>query len=99
MTRDERLAKQEAKAKKALEAAQRAHNQAVAASAQQARENLKKRRYKIGLAADTAGLLALDDATLAQLFQVLAPLAALPHPVAVLEGCMEPATALALGEE
>jgi hypothetical protein len=88
MTRAERLAQQEARAKAKLE-----HERLKYAEAQrQRREEDKrlrtKRYYLIGQWADEAGLLVLPDADLRALLALLTPLLATPNPVAVLAGLL-----------
>ena len=85
MTRAERLARAEALAREQLE--RQRDRLAKIQSAQHAEERkaLTKRRQLVGTMVDEAGLFMLDDTTLTQLFAILAPLASLPDPVAVLE--------------
>jgi hypothetical protein len=88
MTRAERLAQTEARALERLAAQKRqvavAHARRHAAD-QQA---LRKRWFLVGRLVDASGLFVLDDATLAALFQALAPVVEAPNPVAVLEGLL-----------
>jgi hypothetical protein len=84
MTRAERLAHQEARAKAKLE-----HDRLQYAEAQrQRREEDKrlctKRQLLVGQWAEEAGLLALSDADLRALFTALRPLLALTNPGAIL---------------
>lgn len=86
MTRLERL---QAQAMKDAEKLAKTQDRVVLEEArklEKARQANDKRRYRIGAMVDEAGLFALDDLTLGQLFAVLAPLAALPDPVRTLDG-------------
>lgn len=88
MTRAERLAEQEARAKTRLEAERKKY-----AEAQQKRraEDMRKRaqRYTtVGKLLDDAGLLSLSDADLAALVQLLTSMMETPNPVAVLAGLL-----------
>lgn len=88
MTRTERLAEQESRAKARLEKERRAY---VEAQQKRRAEELRERakRYTmVGKLLDDAGLLALSDADLAALVTLLAPLTQVPNPVAVLEALL-----------
>jgi hypothetical protein len=88
MTRAERLAQQEAKAKAKLEAQrqQLAHVQAQRRQAEQ--KALAQRWLLVGRLVHDAGLFVLTDTTLHQLFAVLARLVDAPDPVATLAGLL-----------
>jgi hypothetical protein len=88
MTRAERLAQQEARAKEKL----RKDRKKVVQATQKRRGEEKRRRtkqqYLVGKLADDAGLLELDATMLAALFRLLGPLTQVPDPVAVLEALL-----------
>jgi hypothetical protein len=88
MTRAERLAQQEARAKEKV----RADRQKLAQAARKRRgeeQRLRtKQQYRVGKLADDAGLLGLEATTLAALFRLLGPLTQVPDPVAVLEALL-----------
>jgi hypothetical protein len=88
MTRAERLAQTEERAKARLEAGRKRLAQVQAQRALQDRKIRNKRRYQVGAMADDAGLLALSDADLAGLFALLAPLTQVPYPVGMLESLL-----------
>jgi hypothetical protein len=95
MTRAERQAAKEEELKQKLadqEAAYRLDREstlkAIARAKQAQREEERKvlvqPQASVGKLVASAGLFALDDATLAELFAALTPLAELPNPVALL---------------
>jgi hypothetical protein len=88
MTRLERLAQTEARAKAKLAVEQRRLSQVQAARREEQAKTLRKRRYQVGTLADDAGLFTLDDGTLASLFALIATLRDVPNPVGVLEGLL-----------
>lgn len=63
------------------------------------RKATNRRRYLVGALADEAGLLAWSDTDLAGIFAALAPLKAVPHPVAVLEAILGDAPQWSVGCE
>ena len=88
MTRAERLAHAEARAKARLDA-QRSQLAKVQAQRQAEEQNaLRKRWALVGKLAHEAGLFPLSDATLLQLFAMLASLVDAPDPVATLDGLL-----------
>jgi hypothetical protein len=91
MTRAERFAHQEARAKARLETQRKqlAHVQAQRRQAEQ--KDCAQRWLRVGQLVDQAGLFALDDATLAAVFRSLAPLADSPDPCAVVDGWLHDA--------
>lgn len=100
MTKTERLAQQEARAKEALAAMQK--RLAVVQAQQHAvtRKAKDKRRALVGTMADDAGLFVWSDADLADIFGLLAMLVPCPNPVAVLEGLLgEESSRLSVGGE
>jgi hypothetical protein len=84
MTRAERLAQTEARARAKLDADRKRLAQVQAQQRDAERQVLHKRRVLVGKLAEDAGLFALDDATLAALFARLAPLVAAADPVVAL---------------
>lgn len=52
------------------------------------RKTRNKRRFQVGAVAEEAGLFALDQATLVNLFTLLTSLTDLPNPVAVLDALL-----------
>lgn len=88
MTRQDRLAAAARTLQAKLDDDRKALARIAAAQRAEARKARDKRRYAIGTLADTAGLLAWDDTTLAGLFQVLARLAETPNAVAALESLL-----------
>jgi hypothetical protein len=88
MTRAEQLAQKEARAKARLEKARKALTKVQSAERAEDRTLRDRRRVAVGTLAETAGLCALDDATLTELFALLASLAEGPSPGAVLERLM-----------
>jgi uncharacterized membrane protein YccC len=88
MTRAETLARAKAAIREQLEADQQRLKQILASEREEARKARTKRRMAVGTLADDAGLLDWEDATLRQLFALLARLKDAPHPVAVLEGVL-----------
>ena len=97
MTRAERLARQEALARTQLERQRDRLAKVQAAQREEERKALTKRRLLVGELADRAGLFLLDDTTLGALFALLAPLASVPDPVAVLEAYLSDTARPALG--
>jgi hypothetical protein len=88
MTRLERLAQQKARAAAQYAATQAKLAQLAAQERAAQRDALRKRRAIVGKLAQEAGLFALDDATIGQLFAVLARLVETPDPVGALEGLL-----------
>jgi hypothetical protein len=84
MTRTERLAQQEANAIKRLAEARAMKKKRHAERRAAEQQERKKRRYLVGQLVETAHLFALSNADLERLFALLAPLAEVPDPVAVL---------------
>lgn len=88
MTRDERLAHQEAVAKERARK-DRVELHAIQARRREEARKARMRRYAtVGKLAEQSGLFSWDDATLMALFQMLALLTDTPNPVAVLEGLL-----------
>jgi hypothetical protein len=87
-SRDERLAQAAEVLKEEIAAKKRAL--AVNASAQKAeqRKARDRRRYQCGTLVDEAGLARLDDTVLRPLLGLLASVAAVPNPVALLEALL-----------
>jgi hypothetical protein len=85
MNRLERLAQQKARAAEKHAATQAKLAQLAAQERAVQREALRKRRAIVGKLAEDAGLFALDDPTLAQLFAALARVVDTPDPVGHLE--------------
>ena len=88
MTRAERLAQTEARARAKLEAQRTRLAQVQAAQREVERKALTKRRLLVGKLVDEAGLFALDDAMLVGLFARLTPLVEAPDPVTLLESLL-----------
>ena len=88
MTRAERLAQTEARARAKLDADRKRLAQVQAQQRDAERWALHKRRALIGKLVEEAGLFCLDDATLGGLFARLAPLVDAPDPVAVLDALL-----------
>src|SRR6266702_8323551 len=88
MTRAERLAKAEERARARLEVQRHRLVQVQAQQRDAERWALHKRRALIGKLVEEAGLFCLDDATLEGLFARLAPLVDAPDPVAVLDALL-----------
>jgi len=84
MTRAERLAQTEARARAKLDADRTRLKQVQAHQRDAERQALHRRRVLVGKLVEDAGLFALDDATLAGLFARLAPLVEAPDPIALL---------------
>jgi hypothetical protein len=97
MTRLERLAQQEARAKTKLEKERQRHAEVQRLRQEEDRRQRAKRYQLIGQMLDSAGLLALSDADLAALVRLLAPLAQVPNPVVVLESLLGESERLARG--
>ena len=91
MTRAERLAQAEERARAKLEVQRKRLAQVQARQRDEERRSLHKRRLAVGMRAEEAGLFALDDMMLARLFHGLAPLMDVPDPVAVLEALLSEA--------
>ena len=71
MTRIERLAQREARAKEKLEADRKEHEHIQSAIRAEHTKARNKRRYTVGAMADEAGLLAWRDTDLAAAFAIL----------------------------
>ena len=84
MTRAERLAQTEARARAKLDADRTRLKQVQAHQRDAERQALHRRRVLVGKLVEDAGLFALDDATLAGLFARLTLLVEAPPPVALL---------------
>jgi hypothetical protein len=97
MTRIERLAQTEARAKARVQAQRQRLAKVQSAQRAEERTQLAKRRKLVGTMVEDAGLFVLDDATLAGLMQRLAPLVQMPNPVAVLESLLMDAGCLDAG--
>jgi hypothetical protein len=97
MTRAERFAHQEARAKARLETQrqQLAHVQAQRRQAEQ--KDRAQRWLRVGQLVDQAGLFALDDAILAAVFRSLASLADSPDPCGVLDGLLHDTLRVSVG--
>jgi hypothetical protein len=96
MTRAERFAQQEARAKARLET-QRKQLAHVQAQRRQAEQQDRTRRWlRVGQLVDQAGLFVLDDATLAALFRSLATLADSPNPCGVVDGLLHDAVSVSV---
>jgi hypothetical protein len=85
MTRAEQLAQAAARAQEKLDRDKKSLAQVQAQQRSEERKARNKRRVEVGTLADAAGLCALDDTTLTELFALLASLAEGPSPGAVLE--------------
>lgn len=94
MTRAERLAQTEARARAKLEAQRKQLAQVQAAQREEDRKALHRRRLQVGKLAEDAGLLALEDTTLAALFARLTPLAIAADPIAALDALLRDASGL-----
>ena len=88
MSPTEQGIRREQRLKDDLAARKRQLAQVQAQNRAQARKDLTRRRLCVGALADEAGLLVLDDVTLARLFRLLSPLTQLPRPDAVLESLL-----------
>jgi len=84
MTRAERLADQEARAKARLDLERQRHAKVQQQRRAEEMRERAKRYTRVGKMLDDAGFLALSDADLGALVQLLAPLTQVPNPVAVL---------------
>ena len=84
MTRAERLAQTEARARAKLDADRIRLKQVQAQQRDAERQALYRRRMLVGKLVEDVGLFALDDQTLAGLFQTLTALVDAPDPVALL---------------
>ena len=85
MTRDERAARRAQRLKEDIATKGQELAQVEAQQRADARAKRDRRRQRVGILAEAAGLLIWDDTTLAGLFQMLATLRETPDPVAVLE--------------
>src|SRR5438552_696332 len=85
MTRDERAAKRAQRLKEDIATKGQELAQVEAQQRADARAKRDRRRQRVGILAEAAGLLIWDDTTLAGLFQMLATFRETPDPVAVLE--------------
>jgi hypothetical protein len=88
------LADQEATYRLDRETTLKAIAKAKQAQREEERKALVRRQAGVGKLVASAGLFALDDATLGCLFEVLAPLAQVPNPVARLASLIAPDTSL-----
>ena len=88
MTRAERLAQTEARARAKLDADRKRLAQVQAQQRDAERQALHKRRVLVGKLVEEAGLFCLEDATLAGLFARLTPLVEAPDPVALLDALL-----------
>jgi hypothetical protein len=88
MTRVERLAQQEARAKEKLREDRQKHAQVQSKRREEEKRQRTKRYFLVGKMADDAGLLGLSNADLTGLFAVLARLVDTPNPVATLESLL-----------
>lgn len=96
MTRDDRLAKQAAAVKDALQVQKARLARIQAAQRHEEKRALERRRFTVGTLVEQAGLFVWDDTTLAGLFACLAMLQGTPNPLGVLEGVLtEPYTGAA----
>jgi hypothetical protein len=91
MTRAERLAQTEARARAKLDADRKRLAQVQAQQRDVERQALYRRRVLVGKLVEDAGLFALEDATLAALFARLSPLVAAADPVAALATLLQDA--------
>ena len=94
MTRAERLAQTEVRARAKLDADRTRLKQVQAQQRDAERQAVHRRRVLVGKLVDEAGLFSLDDATLAGLFARLAPLVDAPDPIALLEGLLRDRSSL-----
>jgi hypothetical protein len=85
MTRAEQLAQAAARAQEKLDRDKKSLAQVQAQQRSEERKARHRRRVEVGTLADAAGLCALDDPTLTELFALLASLAEGPNPGAVLQ--------------
>jgi hypothetical protein len=91
MTRAERLAQQEARAKEKLRKDRKKLVQATHKRRGEEKRLRTKQQYLVGKLADDAGLLVLEASMLAGLFAQLTPLVTTPDPVATLAALMRAA--------
>jgi phage-related tail protein len=82
------LADQEAEAKRQLADTRKEIAQTKRAQLDEERKVTLRRYPRVGKLVADAGLFVLDDSTLAELFAVLAPLAEVSNPVAILDGLL-----------
>src|SRR5439155_22026607 len=88
MTRDERAARRAQRLKEDIAAKGKELAQVEAQQRADARAKRDRRRQRVGILAEAAGLLSWDETTLAGLFQILATFRETPDPVAVLESLL-----------
>jgi hypothetical protein len=88
MTREERLIEEKRKREERLRDHRRRLSDTNRELRDLAAQDRARRRKKVGLLADEAGLFVWDDTTLAQLFGQLARLAETPNPVAMLDSLL-----------
>ena len=88
MTRAERLAQTEVRARAKLDADRTRLKQVQAQQRDAERQAVHRRRVLVGKLVEEAGLFCFDDATLAGLFARLAPLCTAPDPVAILDALL-----------
>ena len=88
MTREERAAKRAQRLKEDIAAKGQELAQVEAQQRADARAKRARRRQRVGILAEAAGLLSWDETTLAGLFQILATFRETPEPVAVLESLL-----------
>lgn len=88
MTPAEKRAEQRMRAREALESARAKLEQLEAQERAEARKATNRRRLAVGTLADKAGLFAWDDATLRELFGLLATLSDTPNPVGMLSSML-----------
>jgi hypothetical protein len=82
------LADQEAEGKRKLADTRKAIAQTKRAQLDEERKATVRRYPRVGKLVADAGLFVLDDATLAELFAVLTPLAEVHNPVAILDALL-----------
>jgi hypothetical protein len=88
MTRAEQLAQAAARAQEKLDRDKKSLAQVQAQQRSEERKARNRRRYQVGTLAEAAGLCALGDGDLMELFGLLASLAEGPSPKAVLESLL-----------
>jgi hypothetical protein len=96
MTRKERLAQAAERAKAKLASDRKSLQQVEAQQREEDRRQRNRRRYAVGTLADAAGLCALGDEDLMELFGLLASLAEGPSPKAVLASLLSDSAGPAL---
>jgi hypothetical protein len=87
-TRPEQLARAEATAKAKIDEEKRKLAAVQSAQRAEAKKARNQRRFHVGTLADQAGLLALDDALLTEMFALLARLAQHDDPHGTLAACL-----------